>query len=151
MEVGRWTSLVQLGGGRGWMRDSFRDRKFGPHHADRQSAKTAGVGTAQVQATKFEVRNPNHRSDQASSFRHVSGDFADIETRYRTNVLTAGSVGQTRLPKDLGKKPDQKMREKEKRAAGGAGVRGLAKKKNKAWKPADGCLRSWIVSARCFR
>ncbi len=80
--------------------DAFRDRKFAGAVTDiGNSSKTAGSmggGSAQ-EATKFEVRV---RIQEKERFRPGMSVTAEIETRYRTNVLAVPNQSvTTRLPK----------------------------------------------------
>jgi HlyD family secretion protein len=64
--------------------DAFRDQKFsGVVTEIANAANTTGAGT-QAEATKFQVKI---RIDQKESFRPGMSVTADIETRYRTNVI----------------------------------------------------------------
>jgi HlyD family secretion protein len=76
--------------------DSFKDRKFdGQVTQVARSAKTAAVGTQQ-ESTKFEVRI---RMADKGLFLPGMSVTADIETRYRTNVVTVPIQSvTTRLP-----------------------------------------------------
>ena len=76
--------------------DSFKDRKFeGRVTQVARSAKTAAVGTQQ-ESTKFEVRI---RMADKGIFLPGMSVTADIETRYRTNVVTVPIQSvTTRLP-----------------------------------------------------
>ena len=76
--------------------DSFKDRKFdGRVTQVARSAKTAAVGTQQ-ESTKFEVRI---RMADKGLFLPGMSVTADIETRYRTNVITVPiQAVTTRLP-----------------------------------------------------
>jgi HlyD family secretion protein len=76
--------------------DSFKDRKFeGRVTQVARSAKTAAVGTQQ-ESTKFEVRI---RMADKGIFLPGMSVTADIETRYRTNVVTVPiQAVTTRLP-----------------------------------------------------
>jgi HlyD family secretion protein len=78
--------------------DSFRDRKFaGVVTEIANAARTAGLNTQQ-EATKFEVRI---RVQEKEVFRPGMSVTAEIETRYRTNVLTVPLQSvTTRLPKE---------------------------------------------------
>ncbi len=77
--------------------DSFRDRKFTGIVSDiANTAKSAGSG--QTDATKFEVRI---RVQEKEVFRPGMSVTAEIETRYRTNVLTVPIQSvTTRTPKE---------------------------------------------------
>jgi HlyD family secretion protein len=78
--------------------DSFRDRKFnGVVTEIANAAKTSGLNTQQ-EATKFEVKI---RIYEKEAFRPGMSVTAEIETRYRTNVLTVPIQSVTmRLPKE---------------------------------------------------
>jgi len=66
--------------------DSFQDRKFGGQVTQiANSAKSSQAGAAQQEATKFEIRI---RIQDKERFLPGMSVTADIETRYRTNVLT---------------------------------------------------------------
>ncbi len=90
--------------------DSFRNQKFsGKITQIANSAKTAAAGAQE--ATKFEVRI---RVLDRERFLPGMSVTADIETRYRTNVLTVPIQSVTaRLPKGT-PKPDAKVTAKEK-------------------------------------
>jgi HlyD family secretion protein len=77
--------------------DSFRDRKFsGIVTQVARSAKSLGAGT-QAESTKFEVRI---RIQDQESFLPGMSVTAEIETRYRTNVLAVPIQSvTTRMPK----------------------------------------------------
>lgn len=77
--------------------DSFRDRKFsGVVTQVARSAKSLGAGT-QAESTKFEVRI---RIQDQESFLPGMSVTAEIETRYRTNVLAVPIQSvTTRMPK----------------------------------------------------
>jgi HlyD family secretion protein len=96
--------LVQLGQRARLEVDSFRDRKFaGVVTQIANSAKTTGANSQQ-EATKFEVRI---RITDKDRFLPGMSTTAEIETRYRTNVLTVPIQSvTTRLPK--GAKKDEK-------------------------------------------
>ena len=129
--------LVQMGQRARLDVDSFRDRKFtGRITQIANSAKSSGASAAQTQdATKFEVRI---RITDKDRFLPGMSVTADIETRYRTNVLTVPIQCVTsRLPKDA-RKSDAKLSDKElaeQKEAQEFG--GLAKKKEKLEKPPD--------------
>ena len=82
--------------------DAFHDRKFkGTVTEIANSSKDAGLpgggGGQSQEATKFEVRI---RVDEKEELRPGMSVTADIETRYRTNVLTVPIQSvTTRLPK----------------------------------------------------
>lgn len=80
--------------------DSFRDRKFGGTVTEiANAARTQGLNTQQ-EATKFEVRI---RIREKESFRPGMSVTAEVETRYRTNVLAVPLQSvTTRLPKGVG-------------------------------------------------
>lgn len=117
--------------------DSFRDRKFtGKVTQIANSAKSAGAGSVQTQdATKFEVRI---RIADKERFLPGMSVTADVETRYRTNVLTVPIQCVTsRLPKDAqkagAKLSDQDKADQQEAMEFGAGVR----KKEKSEKPPE--------------
>ncbi len=78
--------------------DSFRDRKFtGVVTEIANAAKGSGLGTQQ-ESTKFEVKI---RIEDKESFRPGMSVTAEVETRYRTNVIVVPIQSvTTRLPKD---------------------------------------------------
>jgi len=80
--------------------DAFKDRKFRGTVTDiANSAKGAGALTTgqNTEATKFEVRI---RINEKENFRPGMSVNTEIETRYRTNVLTVPIAAvTTRLPK----------------------------------------------------
>src|SRR5207244_6058952 len=85
--------------------DAFHDRKFkGTVTEIANSSKDAGVqgggGGQSQEATKFEVRI---RVDEKEELRPGMSVTAEIETRYRTNVLTVRIQSvTTRLPTGAG-------------------------------------------------
>jgi len=93
--------LIQLGQKARLEVDAFRDRKFtGTVTEIANASKNAGAmggGGQNQDATRFEVKI---HVDEAAPFRPGMSVTAQIETRYRTNVLTVpiASIG-TRLPK----------------------------------------------------
>lgn len=89
--------------------DSFKDRKFdGKVTQVARSAKTAAVGTQQ-ESTKFEVRI---RMADKGLFLPGMSVTADIETRYRTNVVTVPiQTVTTRLPGSSASDPTPKKAE----------------------------------------
>ena len=76
--------------------DSFRDRKFAGEVTEiANTAKASGAGTQQ-EATKFEVKV---RVKERELFRPGMSVTAEVETRYRTNVLCVPIQSvTTRLP-----------------------------------------------------
>ena len=80
--------------------DAFRDKKFtGAVTEIANTARTFGPGSMQ-ESTKFEVKI---RITEKEIFRPGMSVTADIETRYRTNVLTVPIQSvTTRLPKKAG-------------------------------------------------
>jgi HlyD family secretion protein len=79
--------------------DAFRDRKFrGVVTEIANSSRTAGMAaTAGQEATKFEVKI---RIQEKETFRPGMSVMAEVETRYRTNVLAVPIQSvTTRLPK----------------------------------------------------
>jgi HlyD family secretion protein len=95
--------------------DSFRDRKFaGVVTEIANAAKTSGMNTQQ-EATKFEVKI---RITEKEFFRPGMSVTADIETRYRTNVLTVPIQSVTMRPpkgtvEEPKKKPEKSNEEQE--------------------------------------
>jgi HlyD family secretion protein len=93
--------------------DAFKDRKFsGTVTEIANSSKTSGFGGMgggggggnQQEATKFEVKI---RIKEKELFRPGMSVNAEIETRYRTNVLTVPIASvTTRLPKEKKEKTD---------------------------------------------
>ena len=82
--------------------DSFRDRKFkGTVSEIANSSKTAGGSGQSQDATKFEVKI---RINEAESFRPGMTVTAEIETRYRSNVLSVPVQSVTTRPP---KKPEK--------------------------------------------
>jgi len=81
--------------------DAFKDRKFhGIVTEIANSSKDAGIASSSSsqEATKFEVRI---RVQEKEDFRPGMSVTAEIETRYRTNVLTVPIASvTTRLPKE---------------------------------------------------
>ena len=81
--------------------DAFRDRKFTGRVTEiANSSKSAGQpgGGSSQEATKFEVRI---RFTEKEQFRPGMSVTAEIETRYRTNVLAVPIQSvTTRLPKE---------------------------------------------------
>jgi HlyD family secretion protein len=90
--------LVQVGQKARLEVDSFRDRRFNGIVTEiANAAKTQGMNTQQ-EATKFEVRI---HVQEKEVFRPGMSVTAEIETRYRTNVLTVPIQSvTTRLPKE---------------------------------------------------
>jgi len=90
--------------------DAFKDRKFhGLVTEIANSAKDSGVvsSSSSQEATKFEVRI---RVQEKEEFRPGMSVTAEIETRYRTNVLTVPIASvTTRLPKEKDKKREGKF------------------------------------------
>ena len=84
--------------------DAFKDRKFsGVVTEIANSSKSTGSSSSSSQeATKFEVKV---RLQEKEAFRPGMSVTAEIETRFRTNVLTVPLASvTTRLPKDADKK-----------------------------------------------
>lgn len=102
--------LIQLGQKAKLEVDSFRDVKFnGVVTEIANAAKGTGMGTQQ-EATKFEVKI---RLAEKEVFRPGMSVTAEVETRYRTNVLAVPIQSvTTRLPKD----PSDKDKDKKKKA-----------------------------------
>jgi HlyD family secretion protein len=89
--------------------DAFKDRKFhGIVTEIANSAKDSGLGSSSSsqEATKFEVRI---RVQEKEQFRPGMSVTAEIETRYRTNVLAVPIASvTTRLPKEKEKEKEKK-------------------------------------------
>lgn len=98
--------------------DSFRDRRFtGVVTEIANAARTQGMNTQQ-EATKFEVRI---RIQEKEFFRPGMSVTAEVETRYRTNVLTAPLQSvTTRLPKEEKERQEQARKLAAKEQAEGA-------------------------------
>jgi HlyD family secretion protein len=100
-------TLIRLGQKAKLEVDSFKDHKFNGEVTEiANSAKTSAAGTQQ-EATKFEVKIHLTEKDK---FRPGMSVTAEIETRYRTNVVTVPiQCVTTRLPGGPGaqKKPGQ--------------------------------------------
>jgi HlyD family secretion protein len=103
--------LIQLGQKARLEVDAFRDKKFtGVVTEIANSSKGAGLGSLSggmggqsQEATKFEVRI---RVNEAEAFRPGMSVSCEIETRYRTNVLTVPIASvTTRLPTPATNKP----------------------------------------------
>ena len=90
--------LIQCGQKARLEADAFRDRKFtGTVTEIANASKSSGMGTQQ-EATKFEVRI---RITDQERFLPGMSVTADIETRYRSNVVTVPIQSvTTRLPKE---------------------------------------------------
>ena len=83
--------------------DAFKDRKFNGtvteiSNSSKTAAGSSGMGSSQTQeATKFEVKV---RISEKENFRPGMSVSTEIETRYRTNVLTVPIAAvTTRVPK----------------------------------------------------
>ena len=89
--------------------DAFKNRKFSglvTEIANSSNDSTLGQASSSQEATKFQVRI---RLQEKEEFRPGMSVTAEIETRYRTNVLTVPIASvTTRLPKDQDKKSDNK-------------------------------------------
>ncbi len=98
--------------------DAFRDRKFkgtvteiANSSKDAGFQSTGGGGGQSQEATKFEVRI---RVDEKEELRPGMSVTAEIETRYRTNVLTVPIQSvTTRLPKGAADEKQKKTARKE--------------------------------------
>ena len=109
--------------------DAFRDRKFTGRVTEIANAsKTAGSGTGSSsssssqsqEATKFEVKI---RVQEKEVFRPGMSVTAEIETRYRTNILAIPIQSvTTRVPKKPDAKPDGDSLVKKANAASGSQV-----------------------------
>ncbi len=85
--------------------DAFKDRKFNGLVSEiANSSRTSGMGGSSQEATRFEVKI---RIQDKERFRPGMSVTAEIETRYRTNVLTVPIASVTsRMPKESDKKSD---------------------------------------------
>jgi len=98
--------------------DAFKDRKFTGTvteiaNSSRGASNLAAASTTSQEATKFEVKI---RIKEKEGFRPGMSVTAEIETRYRSNVLTVPIASvTTRLPKE--KKGDTKKKGEVKLAA----------------------------------
>ena len=108
--------------------DSFRDRKFAGEVTEiANTAKATGLGTQQ-EATKFEVKV---RVKDKEIFRPGMSVTAEVETRYRTNVLCVPIQSvTTRLPKGAASKDDKAAKSEAKEAS-------VGKKKDEPPKPVE--------------
>lgn len=110
--------LVQIGQKARLEVDSFRDRKFAGLVTEIANAsKAQGMGT-QAEATKFEVRI---RVQDKERFRPGMSVTAEVETRYRTNVIAVPIQSvTTRLPTNAvaGQPPGTKAPPKEEETDG---------------------------------
>lgn len=90
--------------------DSFKDRKFaGTVTEIANSAKSSGLGTQQ-EATKFEVRI---RITDTERYLPGMSVTAEIETRYRSNVVTIPiQCVTTRLPKEVKEAKEAEAKQK---------------------------------------
>lgn len=116
--------------------DSFRDRKFSGEVTEiANTAKATGQGTQQ-EATKFEVRV---RVKDKEIFRPGMSVTAEVETRYRTNVLCVPIQSvTTRMPKGAAGKDDKAAKSGAKEAYGNGDKGGPAgKKKDEPPKPVE--------------
>jgi len=104
--------LIQVGQKARLEVDAFRDRKFSgivteiansSKGAGLNSQTGGGIGGQSQEATKFEVRI---RVSEAEAFRPGMSVSCEIETRYRTNVLTVPIASvTTRMPSLTNKPP----------------------------------------------
>lgn len=121
--------------------DSFRDRKFAGEVTEiANTAKSTGAGTQQ-EATKFEVRI---RVKDKEIFRPGMSVTAEVETRYRTNILCVPIQSvTTRLPKGAAGKDDKAAKSDAKEAYGNGDKSGPAgKKKDEPHKPIEVIFQS---------
>jgi HlyD family secretion protein len=96
--------------------DAFKDRKFNgivteiadSSNDSSQQAQAQSQSSTTQEATKFQVRI---RVEEKEAFRPGMSVTAEIETRYRTNVLTVPIACVTsRMPKEKDKKGDSKTK-----------------------------------------
>jgi HlyD family secretion protein len=126
--------------------DAFRDREFAgtvteianaakglSASAPGSSSSSSSSGMSSQEATKFEVKI---RVQEKELFRPGMSVTAEIETRYRTNILCVPIQSvTTRVSKDA--KGKEKKVEKEESRPSGAQLANNSKKKNDAKKPAE--------------
>lgn len=116
--------------------DSFRDKKFAGEVTEiANTAKSSGAGTQQ-EATKFEVKV---RVKDKEIFRPGMSVTAEVETRYRTNVLCVPIQSvTTRMSKGAAGKDDKAAKSDAKEAYGNGDKGGPAgKKKDEPPKPVE--------------
>jgi HlyD family secretion protein len=116
--------------------DSFREKKFAGEVTEiANTAKSSGMGTQQ-EATKFEVKV---RVKDKEIFRPGMSVTAEVETRYRTNVLCVPIQSvTTRMPKGAAGKDDKAAKPDTKEAYGNGDKGGPAgKKKDEPPKPVE--------------
>lgn len=107
VEIGEMDiNLIALGQ-KSWLEvDAFRDRKFAGTVT--QIANTAN-STTSTEATKFEVRI---LIDEKEAFRPGMSVTAEVQTRYRTNVLSVPIQSvTTRIAETVKKEAEQKTKE----------------------------------------
>lgn len=132
--------LIQIGQKARLEVDSYRDRKFtGKVTEIANTAKTQGMGSQQ-EATRFEVRI---RITEREAFRPGMSVTAEVETRYRTNVVAVPiQCVTTRLPKDSAAATDPGKQAAQKEAADNAAAaskppEGKGSKKDTGPKPIE--------------
>lgn len=116
--------------------DSFREKKFAGEVTEiANTAKATGLGTQQ-EATKFEVKV---RVKDKEIFRPGMSVTAEVETRYRTNVLCVPIQSvTTRMPKGAPGQDDKAAKSAAKEAYGNGDTSGPAgKKKDEPPKPVE--------------
>lgn len=117
--------------------DSFREKKFAGEVTEiANTAKSSGQGTQQ-EATKFEVRV---RVKDKEIFRPGMSVTAEVETRYRTNVLCVPIQSvTTRMPKGADQGGKDKAAKSDAKEAYGNGDKGgsAGKKKDEPPKPVE--------------
>jgi HlyD family secretion protein len=99
--------------------DAFKDRKFGGTVTDianssKGSSAYGGDSSQSQEATKFEVRI---RANENEAFRPGMSVNAEIETRYRTNVLTVPMASVTTRPPKPAENKDKPSKNKAKSSA----------------------------------
>lgn len=122
--------------------DAFHERKFAGRITDvanssRNSLETAlgGGGASQQDATRFEVRI---RIEEKERFRPGMSVTAEIETRYRTNVLAVPiQCVTTRLPPSATNSPSAGPEPSRPAVAGGAGASPVEEKRKEGTKPLE--------------
>jgi HlyD family secretion protein len=104
--------------------DAFKDRKFNGTvtqvaNSSKTSAFSSASSSSSQEATKFEVRI---RLNEKEEFRPGMSVNAEIETRYRTNVLTVPMASVTARPPKPPEKKDNPGAKKSKSGATNAAV-----------------------------
>ena len=112
VDIGEMDVVLIAPGQKAWLDvDSFKDRKFtGTVTQIANSSKSSGLtsssssSSSSQEATKFEVRI---RINETEAFRPGMSVSTEIETRYRTNVLTVPMASVTTRPPKTPEKKDK--------------------------------------------